>query len=74
MIFTVHGAEEETEGGGGAEAEGESEGEGERKGEAKSASAVSEAERSPAITHEPHGAPREGSESTLAIARGIQQL
>ena len=62
-MFTV---EEEREGGGGGGAGGE----GERKGEAKSASNVSGAERSPAISHEPRGAPREGAESTLARVRG----
>jgi len=53
--------EDETEGeakdeaGGGGETEGEVEAEGKTEGESKSATTISEAECSPALTHEPFG-------------------
>lgn len=73
-MFTAPGAEDETEGEAEGKTEGEAEGdtqgepngEGGPKGKAENTITISQAERPPAFTHEPHGAPREGAEKYIS--------
>lgn len=75
--FTAPGAEAETEGEAEAEGkteggtQGEPEGEGGPKGKAESTATISEAERSPAITHEPFGAPWAGAVKYISHSQRV---